>query len=766
MTQVVNDIWKFDWNIIIKLDPEYAQYCTDMTAKTEEVKHMLNEQEIEMAQGFDEGMQTPYGSLIGDEEELDILREVSGKSGGNENRLGLAQEAPLHTVLSDNEKKDSVWVLDGEILDKNDHAGIAFPGVPLLAPPKRVLDVGSEVWFGSYLKYKFISPETKERDIVTVTKQSISIRADKVVLTKAAYRFDRVKNYMSDMKSDLEFITFSEKTKGIFWTRYTPNKASKRGRRYYRLTSRIGMRLESSMVTMSRVPKRMLAQFVEELKKRAIRDFGHDVVIPNNSQKQAYIQDSHYMRHGDSNLDAWIITALVWQWKAKKPLRWVNNSVFIENLSLLTAPGWFKSSEPESIRDEIDNTSDGESKHRKKILARIHKAVRNSNSPKAVTKAILGNIYKDLYHKMLDTYLLEGPTSALSIVNMEHLINEKQIPKSVYHLFSAAFNGREDTFGMFRSLSTTLGNMHHGRYTGGYDVVEKYVTFNRRMMENNNDPAPFAQFRDTLDMSKQLSLRLRLNKYDTWNHLRRRHDQLSEFVRRDTYSLYHTPLFLPFDHPKKLYGDRFEFVHLDTAEALVDESTQMKNCVSGYSYKCFGGRSIIFSMRHNRSWITIELDGTSNDMDILQKYTIGDSDINNGEINNLIDDWHRDIRLMHSTDKVSYQNIAEFAGEYIKWSSKQTKYAGDNLENVEHDERELIESTLRQAGLQLVSIKDQVNKSGVNYEEFINYINRFEQKVQEIEHPQAVETPPVANNEVALDGLRTQITQIAEAISY
>lgn len=58
-----------------------------------------------------------------------------------------------------------------------------------------------------------------------------------------------------------------------------------------------------------------------------------------------------------------------------------------------------------------------------------------------------------------------------------------------------------------------------------------------------------------------------------------------------------------------------------------------------------------------RSYITLELRG--NDLEIAQRYTIGDNHVGNDKIMEVVYEWHKDIINMHEKDAKTYMQISE-----------------------------------------------------------------------------------------------------------
>lgn len=722
--RVGRDKWNIDWNIVARVDPEYAK------------KHLYSK--ITNAVDFIE-----FG-------------DVQCKA---------------------NETTEIDWNL------WNDHRHMrdaGDPGVPLLPIPKRFLGDGSTVHFGNYLVYTMhgIKKNNRDPNVMGLTKQSIRIDKDAVKCTKCTYYFDRVRNFTSEIKTTLSFLTFSEKTKGIYWTSY-----EKVDKRFTRLVARLGLRHDGVNLRLGSINKRLAIQFVAEVTKRAKRDLG-DIYLPSvegveneyfldqtvpsgkliteedrkiidmvsnpvekvNKKPKIHLKDSiPYM--------AYTLSAIIWQYKAGQPLKWITNRTLLKNISNLLSTD--KLSVIAMKRwDTGDNTDDDYKKYgkwRAKILRKINDEVKLTTSPKVILKSVFGEFYKNIYFTLFDKYVTETlDEMTLGLFHLEVALQRGHAPKSITHLLVKVVNGinscdinydqRVNRFEYLRIICNAIKgfeNIEGNPLIPNIDILDKWSRFNSRLFDTEKEPMEWHQFRDTFNMAKEVSIRIRLNKCHSSEDVMRLHDKFSEYIIRDGKMLRAFPIFFPFKHPNKEY-DGFEFVHLDTANELLEEGINMKHCIGNYAHGCYIGNSIIFSMRHDRSWITLELNGDN--YKIHQKYTVGDFKVENESIKGIINTWHKDLVKMHSKDSSNYQKISQYINDVFE-----QKYKTNEAD--------------------ITKLIGNPNVFGLSKEEVVGHINKLElsgaHPFNEDDRPRPRIT--INNDQIQLN-IMTQLTEIAEAI--
>jgi len=747
--RVVLDRWNVDWNIVAQLAP--ADYVEKYLVNRKHVPsgyisldHELDDDEHAIADGIDDSLrnmqqhldaiQTPMGGhTIEDEEELEILRQVNGVGAAPKRAVPCDPDNMTANNLQDTERQCSSrnnekpnWDLR-EIHGFNNQAGVGDPGVPLLPIPKRYLAIGSVVHYGTDLQYSIVDTRSRDSNVVGLCKKRLMVNDEKIQIVKGVYYFDRVKNFTSDKKGALHFLTFSEKTKGIYWTFWDKATGDKR---YKKQVRRLGMRCDGLKHLFSQLPGSLVRKFGAEVIRRANRDLG-DIYFPNPDGLLDMDKVKNYNYGPYTQYLALALSGIVWQYKAQKPLHWVDNRVFLENLSHILSPETIQ--QMTNTVDPIDGAmSDADIRikghNRSRMLRRISKTCKESTSPKDILKAICGIYYKSIQYQVLSKYMGEELNNAfIGLIGLECAIQNGSVPKSAHHFLSEVLvNVNSDNFMHLQVLFASFFNFSgNSRRKPDSHIYGKFIAFNRKLFRAGTNPIDWHHFEDTMRMASDFGIRVRLNKYNDAYALTQLHDKLSDYARRDKRMLRSYPVFMPFAHPTKMYGKKgdFEFVHLTTAEALVDEAEQMKHCVSAYSSRCFKGESLIFALRNGRSWITIELDGSDPDYRVKHKYTIGDFTVESGEFQDMINEWHDDILAMHRQDKTTYQNLVDHVVSVI-----------DNRQRIVHwqttnDEDIPIDKVVGKCQDNIVRLTGEIEQLGFSSDEVLAYVQEVEQAV-------------------------------------
>jgi hypothetical protein len=767
MHRVVRDTWNIDWNIVAQVDPEYAEkYLVNLNGSSRSTRYVPDDFTPRTRRNVHMNAQMPLGGKIQTEEELEIIRQVNAMDTDMEDvdpilgepipaqvnnpappapvepnlQTMLAELRNLRDQIEDVQNNpdripgdednpiddDDIFGigqmsqecdLEGSIHRKeappdwdlreihgfNNYAGVGDPGVPLLPIPKRYLDRGSTIHLSDHLVYsiQFID-RANDPNVVGLRKQRLYIDEERVRYVTGTYYFDRVKNFVSDRKKDLNFITFSEKTKGIYWTRWIKSKPS--DKRFTKRVSRLGMRVEGLQNALGRLPANMVRQFATEVVKRAKRDLG-DIYFPDpNGILDMSKPNYTYSESGPYRLwISYVLAGIVWQYKGKRPLQWVENRVFMDNLSHVLSPQ--TQSIITQLVDPIHSAmEDAEPKiaqtYRNRLLRNVQKAVETSDSPRAILKPLFHGFYTDIHYRILSKYVADKiGDAAVGLVSIEAAIQANTAPKSAHHLLTKVFNTvDEDSWPHLKNLFSGFRYYTNVRNSPDKHMFGKWIKFNDRLFDDGHTPMNWSHFEDTMRMAAQFGHRVRINKYNTAQDLMRLHNRLSDYTTRDSRMVRSYPIFFPFAHPDKEYNG-FKFVHLDTADKLVEEGTQMRHCVGGYADRCFDGTSIIFAMQKDRSWVTIELDGADQDYRIKQKYTIGDFTVENGKIKDAIAKWHRDLINMHDHDPIRYSDKAQFIASIVDCRRRIDMWKDENdptLEGIEiaKDQRVHLEKLL------------------------------------------------------------------------
>lgn len=732
MQRIVNDKLDFDWGVVAHVCPSYKRFLIDKLSSdyqnNSEKRGQGNATCSNDRQQIDDLVEeirmvnTPaHMGKIETEEEMKIFREVYMAEG---------DPAPLQSPNNDGmfpayeygheRPVPHDWSLKSEYKE-NAKSG-PVPTVPLLMPPKRYLKNQSSLWLDRCLNWTISSSKYSSDHISNLRKRRIIVTDNKVQLVHAVYYFDKRRNLVSDSKEGLEFLTFSRRLGRIFGTYYEDNKKTGRKRRFNKRIMTCTLSRSAIGISINMWPSNMIWKFVNEVTMMAYKDLG-DIFLPS-SKNCSGVEDGVN-----------VLYAIMWQYKAGRPLKWAENIMFLENMDKALSKN-FQRRHTSLFDPVLGALLHAEEKiHtriRKRMLARVSKAVKTSDSPKAILKAILGNGYKNVYAEMMLKLTNQSLHELSPLSNIESLLQRNAIPKKFFHVLSNTVrNLGPHNIELFKELlqgAWSWNRFVHHPTEYFYNCVDKYVTLNQRFSNKGRGSVNWGRVFDTFRMAKDYNLRLRINKWEYPDDIRRVHDKLSEFTRRDIEVKYNIPLFLPFPAPDKEY-DGFRFVHLDTATKLVNEGKEMKHCVGGYAKQCFEGNSVIFAMKNGRSWVTLELDGSSPDYEILQKYTIGDYAVNSGRINGIIQKWHQDVVLMHKRDALTYREVAGQVGEIIKARRTMSRLSdGDSCPGL--DDEVIVQQNMSSFAQKEESLFAELENKGISRERVLSYVEAVEQKVE------------------------------------
>jgi len=302
------------------------------------------------------------------------------------------------------------------------------------------------------------------------------------------------------------------------------------------------------------------------------------------------------------------------------------------------------------------------------------------------------------------------------IPDMVQLIALDKLDKEIYHYIVYVVNeyisGVED----YLSVINEIRHMLHALTTQALNELHQYNRPNERNIpqmcksfikimknicnaDNGYTYVTWTFVRDTIIMANEFSIRLRINKFKSREDVREVHDRLAAYQNRNSNvsKKYEKYKFLQYKSPTKLYNG-FEFRQLVTAAELVEEGRSMHHCVSGYSFYCVEGKSLIYSMWNKRSWLTIELDGTDLKLPIKQKYTILDKTVNNEEMLSIIEKWHEDLVAIHKYDEQPYVvNAKEYSSfqENLLKLNHFNMVLSDNDNKYDDNEIKFIQNAIR-----------------------------------------------------------------------
>jgi hypothetical protein len=351
---------------------------------------------------------------------------------------------------------------------------------------------------------------------------------------------------------------------------------------------------------------------------------------------------------------AHVTISLLWQYKLRAVITWLNDTVFdvMETLR-------------RGIR-EMDK--DMSASLRKRSLTKM---LRKKSHPSTVVKYFLGKMYNNTVYKLLKHKATHNDPHVFVLIKNIHQ------DKSLHHFISYIMNQNNEEF-----QTRMLGNIQRAIATHfgisrevdepSKRLFEKYLKVLRKICGRDGNgamPIDWYMFRDTFSMAANFKISVNLTKVDSMYALRELHDRFSAYTQRDGVALMFAEkqrrVFLSFVHPEKEYSG-FTFDFLSTVENLIDEGREMKHCVGGYGPQCSEGHSLIFSMRKNGiSYITIDIAGYDSKCPIAQMYTRHDVRVVNPDILKVVETWRQDLAKMHMNDECSYQDMNALINKFI-----------------------------------------------------------------------------------------------------
>lgn len=636
------DKYVFNWNAVLAHCPEYKKYLVDISLGVF-IKSLGNVRNDITVRSLIDGRT---------EEELEVIKQMSGskqpadQEAFEESREPEQNIGPVYTL-------DPVYQYQPLPVKMN----------PLqLAPPKCVLDVGSEMFFagktGWHMNYQIVANEHHDGS-VDLIKTKVNETEDKIQSVRATYWFNQAKNVISDCSGEFKCLTYNKKTRNLYYVYRTPKKlgSNKKSRRYKSNVRGILLSKMSILTAVSGVNQIMLKSFVDIVEKAVLKDVP-DAYIPAPDEYRApqTVEDLETVEYLCTKL-----LVLLLQHKANARLDWLNYNVLSNSNGLLniqTFEDQITGNNTVATMEHISYIKYCNNDHTKRVR-KIVPALRSKRSLKALTKAICGKFYSQILIKLMSAVYI----SPQSWINLLQALHNERMPKFLYHwlsnVLSNGVEGEESLERVVWQILLTMDDLNSPReptHIRNITIIDLWVKTCKRFLSNGDSIVPWFTWRDMYNMADRLNLRLRPNKLRYLEDVRCQHDLLSELTNRNRSMLqdYADVIFREFAIPENEYAG-FTFVQLRNVEELVHEGQTMHHCVGGYSHRCVSGNSIIFSMRKgDRSYVTIELNGTTFPCSIRQQYTIDDVRVTSEFALELINKWLEDVRKLHSKDKLTY----------------------------------------------------------------------------------------------------------------
>lgn len=640
------NIYKFNWNVVAHVCPEYKQYLRAYSVDSER-EHEMNWR-----------MSLKRVRMSGVDEEDNVISEMCDDT-ATARRSPELHEMEFHQYQDRSEYADK----DGEHVDYDLKEEYQDPPMadsynPLqLLPPKRFLDQGSYLDYLGETEYHIYHNKYKDhtRDLIKI---KLSVDGDKIRLIYARYWFDQYRNLTSDRRGLFKCLVYNTKTRNLyFMSRVEHKNKITKSVRYSNKVRGILWSRSALQMALGCFGGRLTDKFVDLLE-RAVRRDVPDAFIPNIIDE--YWPLINRMFSAIDNLQSHkilkVISLLV-QHKVGCRLDWLQPGL-IRNLDGLIYIRDFEA-QITGNRElyESGQWEDSIKKIELELTNRVRKVIptiRKYKSPKKLLKALCGKHY---YNLLLKIVFLRIPIDESDWINLIVLRENYSLPKSLYHWLNELVKNVDENPEPLALLIQSLHRFRNMDADADFDFIDPWIKLNKRLVSEGEKIVNWDMWRDTCTMANDLHIRLRPNKFTNHDMVKDIHDKLSAIQRRDLRAKieYENAVFEDFAIPDKEY-EGFRFVQLKTTADLVHEGTTMHHCVGGYSKRCISGRSIIFSMRKgNRSYVTIELNGES--YKINQQYTIHDNIVTSAKALEIINEWYEDVLELHGNDPVSYYKL-------------------------------------------------------------------------------------------------------------
>lgn len=646
----MKDVYVFDYNIVVKLDPSYRQYLTEERPQEKNIIEIMTAP-VAPAVQVTLRERTPDGASLTDAD-MSVINEVSATNVRppkpvNSSGRHLPRERDEAKISSPKSRAPTLYLKPEFSNSKLNGRKICSPRFQL-RPPKIVLSPGSVMYEDKKIWTIASTGHDFNQDAVLLNKSSISISGDKIRFVSSAYWFDRVKNVTSERSANTKILVYNKKTKQLYKL-YKVKVTSPGTRRRYKYIIN-GVLMNYQLCTTHLVITNYIAdKFVKEIEKVVRRDVPDAYTPPLDPKLPCF---------------AYTLEMLILQHKLGKRVDWINKDLYMRVSEILHYTfghnAGYEAPHEESIKS-----------HKKKI-SKFIPHLRKYTNYTALMEGAFGHLYHKLLLKILPFNLDMGSFELIA-----YSLKNNFMSKPVRHLLHAVLNSMLDRDSKRRALIgiySVLYNMDNHDTS----ITETWVTIALRFVKNSVEPPSNYIWKDMYEMAARYHVRIRPRKFNDMEDIQILHDKLVAIQNRDRdiARKYRDRVFLHFDHPDKLY-DGFQFTFLGTPAALREEGVLMHHCVGGYAHRCISGHSIIFSMKNDDvRYITVELDGKT--YKVRQKYTINDNLVSNDTICNIIEAWEKDIVKMHKDDEESYYDLCNPSNKPITIDISVVEINNDN----------------------------------------------------------------------------------------
>jgi hypothetical protein len=533
-----------------------------------------------------------------------------------------------------------------------------LPHVKMLPPPKSYLAPGSLIVNRRNYLYRVLHTEKEHvQNAVLLNKQIVYNDEDSVRIVNLVRRLDKLREITSEVKHKKWSLTYNKKTRKLYYTYYKRVTVGKVKRSIRQLKS-FSVNPHFIITAAAAINDDVLQYFVEIIEKEVRK------IVPD-------IETNKFKHHDNSPNYAYYLYQLMMQVKADRVLTFINDD-FIKSMSFLfSMKGQSNVAHPLNflIANDMNNlTKKDINKFNRKYLYKLFPELQKRGSHKTVYRHVLGSYYSSLFYKLL----INGFNNCAQHIANAQSYGKNKVDKSTLHFINHVL---DDKYHLTNNMKRRILNeVSYGQISAamsfaanGNDselkIANDYTRLIRSLVEKDGAgdehgrSIQYLTFRDTIHMSEEFGVRVRINRFNDYQEVLNLHATLVTYQNRDNTNLldYGDVQFLPINTPNCMY-DGYQMVQMRTGEDLVNEGRAMSHCVGSRMYidSCIHGRSLIFSLRKGtESVVTVEIDGSSNRFQIKQMYMAHDHKVTD-ELSLLIDKWQEDMVKIHSRDTSTY----------------------------------------------------------------------------------------------------------------
>ena len=665
------NIYLFDYRLVLAEDPHYGRFLDREVIEPESGPRVRRDELTYAVRNTEDT-----------EVENDIIDFVHDGSAAPLNTLDAAEEDAYDADESFDIKPIEVVTLKKEYEDPPNPD--FNPNTLALPPPNRFLLPGSKVWQGEDTLYKFTKSTGyhEQNFIYFIQKYRFSQAENKIRLQKTIYRFDKKRNFTSEMKKHFQMLIYNTETKQLYRLRKIKSSATKRARFCSKVTN-VFNTLPHLSWNNDGTPKRLQDKFASAIIGAAVKDVPglaildiDETVYPVrrnprgwSTERTPRISETVTRLVTIKEAETLRLAAVILQHRVGQPMPWINLLLLRNMWDIMSNTSYYDKVLSNGTMNRSKQTMAKSKNIRRRTIFKLIPNLRKSNHMKTAVKTLLGDYHNNFFLKLFNTTRLD-----IFLANWILCAHRDLIRKNIRHWLVQSIHSNDDVL-LSMVMSVINPILEHLGYSTDETlktvsqeviVMDSYVKTCQRLMagfKSNQNSHSVAKelpkwhtWRDLFNMANELGIRIRPNRLRDVAEIKKVHDKLSSIISRDIGILrkYENVIFDEFVSPDKEYGG-FKFAQLRTAGELTHEGIVMHHCVASYASRCAEGKSIIFSMRKDdKSYITIELNPRT--YGLVQQYTLHDITVTSQGVLDLIKEWQADCLELHKDEKESYHD--------------------------------------------------------------------------------------------------------------